>query len=134
MQSPNPWTPLLGFIATQAPTLVTLRSHSKVSDHLQLLIFVATTRFYQCLIVDLALVDACLVRMYNTSQISQGVTHKSSKGLQNVVRVSLLYMDKFDWNTKRFHAWALFKNSAEFDFCDSQSIKLNLRLIELGRF
>ena len=74
-------------------TLVTLRLHSKVSDHFQLLIFVAATRFYQCLIVDLTPVDACVVRMYNTSQISQGVTHKSSKILQNVARVSLLYVD-----------------------------------------
>ena len=61
---------LLGFIATKAPTLVTLKSHSKVSDHLQLLIFVAATRFYQYLIVDLAPVDACVVRRYSTSQIS----------------------------------------------------------------
>ena len=83
-------------------TLVTLRLHSKVSDHFQLLIFVAATRFYQCLIVDLTPVDACVVRMYNTSQISQGVTHKSSKILQNVARVSLLYVDKLDWNSKHF--------------------------------
>ena len=58
---------LLGLTATQVPTLVTLRSHSKVSDQLLLLIFVAATRFYQRLIIDLALVDACVVRMYNTS-------------------------------------------------------------------
>ena len=76
--------------------LVTLRSHSKVSDHLHLLIFVAATRFYQCLIVDHALVDAYVVKWYNTSYISQRVTHKSSKGLQNVVRVSLFYVDKLD--------------------------------------
>ena len=55
--------------STQAPMLVTLRSHSKVSDH-ALLIF-ATTRFYQHLIVDLVLIDACRVRRYRTSQISQ---------------------------------------------------------------
>ena len=70
---------LLGFTATQAATLVTLRSHSKVSDHLQLLIFVAATRFYHCLILDLASVDACIVRRYKTSQILQRVTHKSFK-------------------------------------------------------
>ena len=64
---------------TQALMLVTLRSHSKVSDQLQLLIFVATTRFYHCLIVDLALVDAYVVRRYKTFQISQKVTHKSSQ-------------------------------------------------------
>ena len=86
----------------QAPTLVTLRSHLKLSDHLHLLIFVATTRFYQCLIVDLTPVDACVVRRYNTSQISKEVTHKSSKDLQNVIRVSLLYVDKLDWNLNRF--------------------------------
>ena len=99
----NSQTPsFLGFIATQAPTLVTLRSHSKVSNHLQLLIFVAATRFYYRLIVDLALVDACVVNRYKTSRISQRVTHKSSKCLQNVARVSLLYADKLDWNLKRF--------------------------------
>ena len=75
---------------------VTLRSHSKVLDHLQLLIFVAATRFYQCLIIDLASIDACVVSRYNTSQISQRVAYKSSKSHQNVVRVSLLYVGKLD--------------------------------------
>ena len=103
MQAPNAQTlSLLGFTATQAPTLVTLRSHSKVSGHLLLMMFVVATRFYQCLIVDLAPVDACVVRRYNTSQISQKVTHKSSKGLQNIARVFLLYVDKLDWNPKCF--------------------------------
>ena len=93
----NLWTPsLLGLIATQTLTIVTLRSYSKVADHLQLLIFVVAIRFYQCLIVDLAPVDTCVVRKYNTSQISQGVTHESSKGHQNVARVSLLYVEKLD--------------------------------------
>jgi len=62
----------------------------------QLLIFMIAIRFYQCLIADFTPVDACVVRRYNTSQISQGVTHKSSKSLQNVARVSLLYVDKLD--------------------------------------
>ena len=103
VQGPNPQTPsLLGFTATQAPTLMTLRSHSKVLDHLQLLIFVAITRFYYRLIVDLASVDSCVVRRYKTSLISQRVTQKSSKSLQNIARVSLLYVDKLDWNPKCF--------------------------------
>ena len=103
VQGPNPQTPsLLGFTATQAPSLMTLRSHSKVLDHLQLLIFVAITRFYYRLIVDLASVDSCVVRRYKTSLISQRVTQKSSKSLQNIARVSLLYVDKLDWNPKRF--------------------------------
>ena len=72
---------------TQAPTLVSLRSHSKVSDHLQLLIFVVATRFYHRLIVDFAPVDAYVVRRYKPSQISQRVTHKSSKSLPKVDRV-----------------------------------------------
>jgi len=75
---------------------VTLKFHSKVSDHLHL-IFIAVTRFYQYLIVD-----ACVVRKYNTFQISQRVTHKSSKSLQKVARVPLLYVDKLDGNPKRF--------------------------------
>ena len=94
VQAPNPQTPsLLGFTATQAPILLTLRSHSNVSNHLQLLIFVVATRFYHYLIIDLALVDTCVVRRYKTSQISQKVTDKSSKSLQNETRVSLLYVD-----------------------------------------
>ena len=88
--------------STQVLMLVTLRSHSKVSDQLQLLIFVVATRFYHCLIVDLVSVNACVVRRYKTSQISQRVTHKSFKSLQNVARVSLLYVYKLDWNHKRF--------------------------------
>ena len=103
MQASNPRTPsLLGFTTTQAPMLVTLRSHSKVSNHPQLLILVAATRFYHRLIVDLASIDACVVRRYKTSQISQRVIHKSSKTLKNVARVSLLYVDKLDWNPKCF--------------------------------
>ena len=104
VQALNPQTLfLLGLTATQAPILLTLRSHLKVSDHLHLLIFVAATRFYQCLIVDLAPIDAYVVKRYNTSQISQRVTHKSSFSLQNVARVSLLYVHKLNWNPKRFH-------------------------------
>ena len=64
---------------------------------------VTATRFYHCLIVDLALVDSCIVRRYKTSQISQRVTHKSSKSLKNVARVSLLYVDKLEWNPKCFY-------------------------------
>ena len=126
---------LLGLTATQTPTLVTLRSHSKVLVHLQLLTFVAATRFYQCLIVDLALIDACVVRKYNTSQISQGVIHKSSKGHQNVARISHLYVDKLDWNPKHFYRlgpllkFCRISFSAIFD-----QLSLIFWLIELGRF
>ena len=78
MQTPNPQNhSLLRLTATQVPTLMTLSSHSKVSNHLQLLIIVVETRFYQCLIVGLALVDACVVRRHNTSHISQEITHTS---------------------------------------------------------
>ena len=70
--------PLKGF---RSPSLVDLCSNN---------------RFYQCLIVNLALIDTCVVRRYSTSQISQGVTHKSSKDRQKVSRVSLLYVDKLD--------------------------------------
>jgi len=59
--------------------LVTLIFHSNVLDYPQLLIFVEATRFYHCLIVDLAPVDACVVRKYKTFQLSQRVTHKSSQ-------------------------------------------------------
>ena len=62
----------------------------------------AATIFYQRLIIVLASVDSYVVRRYKISQISQRVTHKSSKHLQNVARVSLLYVEKFRWNLKRF--------------------------------
>ena len=62
----------------------------------------ATTMFYQRLIVDLALVDSCVVRMYKTYQISQRVTHKSFRSLKNVARISLLYVEKLEWNPKCF--------------------------------
>ena len=64
--------------------------------------FDAATMFYQRLIVDLASVDSCVVRRYKTSQISQRVTHKSSKSLKNVARVSILYVEKLEWNPKCF--------------------------------
>ena len=73
----------------------------------------AITMFYQCLIVVLALVDSCVVRRYKTSQISQRVTHKSSKSLQNVARVSLLYVEKFKETLNGFVSLGLFKNTAE---------------------
>ena len=63
---------------------------------------VAATRFYHYLIVDLAPVDSCVIRMYKTFQISQRITYKSFKSLKNIARVSLLYMDKLEWNPKRF--------------------------------
>ena len=62
----------------------------------------AATIFYQRLIVDLALADSCVVRRYKTSQISQKITHKSSKILKNIARVSLLYVEKLEWNPKCF--------------------------------
>ena len=62
----------------------------------------AATMSYQSLIVVLSLVDSCVVRRYKTSLISQRVTQKSSKSLQNIARVSLLYVDKLEWNPKRF--------------------------------
>ena len=71
------------------------------------MIFVAATRFYHRLIVDLAPVDVCVVRRHKTSQISQRVTHKSSKSLQNLARVSILYVDKLDWNPKHFRGLGL---------------------------
>ena len=63
---------------------------------------VAATRFYHHLIVDFTPVDTCVVRRYKTSQISQRVTHMSSKSLKNVAKVSLLYVDKLEWNPKHF--------------------------------
>ena len=62
----------------------------------------AATIFYLRLIVDLAPIDSCIVRRYKTSKISQRVTYKSSKSLQNIVRVSLLYVKKLEWNHKHF--------------------------------
>ena len=85
MQTLNSWTPsLLEFTPTQ-------RFQINIRNNLD-----AATMFYQCLIVDLASVDFCVVRRYKTSQISQRVTYKSSKSLKNVARVSLLYVEKLE--------------------------------------
>ena len=87
----NPWTPsLLGFTPTQ-------RFQITISND-----FDAATMFYQHLIVDLALVDFCVVKMYKTFQISQRVTQKSSKILKNIARVFILYVEKLEWNPKLF--------------------------------
>ncbi|KAM3748471.1 hypothetical protein ACB098_05G111300 [Castanea mollissima] len=82
-ESTNP--SLLGLTATQVLTLVILRSHSKVSDHLQLLIFVVVIRFYQCLIIDLTLVDACVVR---------SLIYHAVKALREIAE----QLGKKDWN------------------------------------
>ena len=64
---------------------------------------VAATRFHQYLIVDLVSADACGVRrLQNLSDLTR-VTHKSSKSLQNIVRVFRLYWGVLDWNPKRLH-------------------------------
>ena len=93
---------------------------------------VAATRFYHCLIVDLALVDSCVVRRHKTSQISQRITHKSSKSLKNVARVSLLHVDKLEWNPKCFHGLGLDLKFCRIPF-SSDSRLVNSRLIELGK-
>ena len=67
----------------------------------------AITMFYQHLIVDLAPGDSCVVKRHKTSQISQGVTHKSSKSLKNISRDSLLYVEKLEWNPKHFRGLRL---------------------------
>ena len=51
----------------------------------------AATSSTKCLIVVLALVDSCVVRRYKNSQISQRVTHKSSKSNQNESSNSVKY-------------------------------------------
>ena len=95
---------------------------------------VAATRFYHCLIIDLVLVDSCVVRRHKTSQISQRVTHKSSKSLKNVVRVSLLHVDKLEWNPKCFHGLRLDLKFCRIPFfCDSRLVEPNSQLIKLGR-
>ena len=65
--------------------------------------FDAATLFYLRLIVDFALIDYCVVKRYKVSQISQRVTHKSSKRLKDIARVSFLYVKKLEWNLKCFH-------------------------------
>ena len=82
--------------------------------------------FYQCLMVVLALVDSCVVRRYKTHQISQRVTHKTFSALQNVARVSLLYVEKFRWNPKRFRGlgpvWKIAKKTRPVIFDRSSLI------------
>ena len=70
------------------------------------------------MIVDLAQVDIYVARRYKISQISQRVTHKSSKSLQNIAGISLLYVDKLNWNSKCCRGLG---PGLEFDFYNSQS-------------
>ena len=95
----------------------------------------AITMFYQRLIVDLASVDSCVVRSYRTSQISQRVTHKSSKSPKNVARVSLLYVEKLEWNPKHFCGLGpdlnILQNSVPTIFDQSNLILDRSSLIEI---
>ena len=74
----------------------------------------AATMFYQCLIINLAPVDSCIVRRYKTSQISQRITHNPSKNQKNITRFSLLYVEKLEWNPKFFVGLGLVWKSTEF--------------------
>ena len=56
----------------------------------------AATRFHQHLIIDLVSIDTCRVRRLQNLSNHTGVTHKSSKSLQNVVRVFLLCLEVLD--------------------------------------
>ena len=56
----------------------------------------AATRFHQHLIIDLVSVDTCRVRRLQNLSNHIGVTHKSSKSLQNVVRVFVLCLEVLD--------------------------------------
>ena len=93
--------------------------------------------FYQCLIVVLAPVDSCVVRRYKTSQISQRVTHKSSKSPQNVARVSLLYVKSLDETLNVFAGLGLFKNSTKKNrlaiFDPSSKAKPHLLFLQSAR-
>ena len=77
---------------------------------------ITATRFHQHLIIDLVSVDTCRVRKLQNLSDLTGVTHKSSKSLQNVVRVFLLYLEVLDWNPKRFHGLGPDLNFVEFAF------------------
>ena len=57
---------------------------------------------HQFFIVDLVPVDAHRVRRYSNLSNLIGVTHKSFKSLQNIVRVFLLYLEVLDWKPKHF--------------------------------
>ena len=94
------------------------------------------TMFYQRLIVNLAVVDSCVVRRYKTSHISQRVTYKSSKSLKNVARVSLLYVEKLEWNPKHFCGLGLDLKICRISFSTilNRSGLSNSWSIELGKF
>ena len=102
MQTPNPRTPSLLGLHQHKHHCLWLWDPTQMFQINGSNDLVAATRFYHHLIVDLALVDSCVVKRYKTSLISQRVTHKYSKSLKNVARVSLLYVDKLEWNPKYF--------------------------------
>ena len=67
------------------------------------------------MIVDLVPIDTCRVRKLQNLSNPTEVTHKSSKSLQNVVKVFLLHLGVLDWNPKYFRGLWPDLNSAEFD-------------------
>ena len=108
MQTPNSQTPsLLGFTPTKATLLVTSRSHSKVSDHLHLLILyvvTSTTRDLEILqgilpIEDFREVWVQKPQIYNLRHTMPSFLSKSSK---NVVMVFLYILEVFHLKLKPF--------------------------------
>ena len=108
MQALNPQTlSLLGLTVTQAPMLVTLRSHSKVSNHLQLLILYAATSTTPNLeilqgilpIEDFREVWVQKPQIYNLRHTMPSFLSKSSK---NVVMVFLYILEVFHLKLKLF--------------------------------
>ena len=94
---------------------------------------VVATRFHQHLIINLIPIDTCRVRRLQNLTDLTGVTQKSSRSLQNIVRVFLSYLEVLDWNPKHFHGIGLDLNFVEFDFLWFWSFGSNFWLVELHR-
>ena len=113
VQVPNPWTLFsLDLQQHKLPCLwlwdSTQRFQITINDDLD-----ATTMFYECLIVVLASVDSFVIRRYKTSQISQRVTHKSSKSLQMWLGFPFYMWRSLNKTLNVFTGLGLFKNSAK---------------------
>ena len=134
MQAPNPRTPsLLGFTPTQAPLLVTLRLHSKVSDHLHLLIMMQQ--------LVLPTLDCsfgsgrflCSSKVQNLSNLTKSNTQVFFNSLKMWIGFPFYMWRSLSKTLNVFAGLGLFKNLQKNCACNFRSVEPNSQSVEKGR-
>ena len=130
MQAPNPRTPsLLGFTPTQAVFLVTLRLHSKVLDHLHLLILMQQ--------LVLPILDCsfgfgrflCSSKVQNLSNLTKSNIQVFFSSLKTWLGFSFYMWRSLSEILNVFAGLGLFKNLQKNCVCDFRSVEPNSRLV-----